>query len=237
MLPACQSKPSTADQTTSQSPADSSGKPVPPESTPEVSAGATPNDFLIVPGERVGPVTRTTSEADLITRLGASVVTAGDTLYGPEGEEFLGTTLYKGTADALEVIYADTQRTKPKTITIMPQTGNEAGNPTPTRWRTTNGLGIGTTLNELEKRNGKPFQVWGFDWDYGGTVSNWQGGKLTQSGKQAFMSLMLGPTSTQRSAQAKSYATLLGDTEFLSSLPAMQKLNPFVRKIQLTFER
>jgi hypothetical protein len=34
------------------------------------------------------------------------------------------------------------------------------------------------TLAEIEKINGKPFKLYGFEWDFGGRSSNWQGGEL-----------------------------------------------------------
>ena len=33
-------------------------------------------------------------------------------------------------------------------------------------------------IEEVEKINGKPFKIAGFEWDYGGYVSNWTGGSL-----------------------------------------------------------
>jgi hypothetical protein len=34
------------------------------------------------------------------------------------------------------------------------------------------------SLGEVEIANGGPFTLYGFAWDYGGTVSDWQGGAL-----------------------------------------------------------
>jgi hypothetical protein len=39
-------------------------------------------------------------------------------------------------------------------------------------------LRIGATLEEVQRLNGKPFKLMGFDWSYGGTVSDWNGGAL-----------------------------------------------------------
>lgn len=238
-LVACQSKPSTTEQT---------GKPVKTDSATTVqttkSEGAidvktTATDFLIIPGKQVGPIKATTSEAELLKLLGPSVVTAGDTLYGPEGAEFIGTTLYKNTSDEVQIIYTDEKRTKPETILIRPQLTDDEGEPLknvmPTRWATADGLRIGTTLKELEQRNGKPFKLWGFAWDYGGMVSNWQGGKLEPANKKMFLSIGLGPSATQTPAQEKAYNKLMGDSEFLSSLAAMRVLNPVVQSMQVSF--
>ena len=43
--------------------------------------------------------------------------------------------------------------------------------PTPTcRWQTSNGIRFGTRLTELEERNGGPFTISGFGYNYGGNV-------------------------------------------------------------------
>jgi len=46
-------------------------------------------------------------------------------------------------------------------------------------------IGIGTTLKAIERLNGRPFQLAGFDFDYSGTVTSWQGGRLEKIGGSA----------------------------------------------------
>jgi hypothetical protein len=46
------------------------------------------------------------------------------------------------------------------------------------RWRLDNGIGIGTPLAKVVAMNGKPIRFFGFDWDYGGAITDWNGGKL-----------------------------------------------------------
>ena len=46
------------------------------------------------------------------------------------------------------------------------------------RWRDASGLRRGMTLSELVALNGAPISFYGLDWDYGGTVQDWHGGKL-----------------------------------------------------------
>ncbi|QHV94158.1 hypothetical protein [Spirosoma endbachense] len=237
-LTACQPKRSTTDQAIKQPHADSQA--VVGSARSDNPDQVIANDFLIVPGKQVGPIRPSTSEADLLRLLGPSVVTVGDTLYGAEGEEFLGTTLYKGTADEVQIIYTDNEkRTQPQTVLIRPKRFNDEGFPipnvAPTRWITASGLRIGTTLKELEKQNGKPFKIWGFEWDYGGMVSTWQGGKLTPLNKKSFLSISLAAPVTRTPAQEKAYKGLMGDSEFLSSVAAMQVLNPSVQGMQVSF--
>ena len=44
-------------------------------------------------------------------------------------------------------------------------------------WRAA-GLALGDSLAHAQQANGKPFELWGFSWDYGGYVSDLKGGKL-----------------------------------------------------------
>lgn len=217
----------------------------PVDSTTAVSstsvAGAAANDFLIVPGERVGPITAKTSEADLLEQLGKSIVTADDTLYGPEGSTFLGTTLYKGTPDEVHIIYSDERRSKPETVLIRPTLVDDEGNPIPglaaSQWHTTDGLRIGTTLKELEQRNGKPFKIWGFAWDYGGVLSDWQGGQMSKLAKKTPITITFGPPAIMTAKQEKAYNSVMGDSQFVSSIPDLQVLNPIVVTIGVGFDR
>lgn len=50
-----------------------------------------------------------------------------------------------------------------------------------THWRDANGLHPGMTLAELVTLNGAPVSFYGLDWDYGGAVQDWHGGKLANA--------------------------------------------------------
>lgn len=54
------------------------------------------------------------------------------------------------------------------------------------KWNSATGVQIGTTLEELNKMNGKPVSFYGFGWDYSGAV-DWNGGKLANSGLAVFL--------------------------------------------------
>jgi hypothetical protein len=45
-------------------------------------------------------------------------------------------------------------------------------------WHAASGLRTGMTLAELVALNGAPVSFYGLNWDYGGTVQDWHGGKL-----------------------------------------------------------
>ncbi len=103
------------------------------------------------------------------------------------------------------------------------------------KWHLANSVSFGTSLRELERLNGRPFQLAGFEWDYSGMVTNWNGGNLQQSWNSCGQVLIrlqpryppTGPTAQQQ----KLYQQVMGDGSFLSSNPAMQQLNPIVYAI------
>ncbi|MEO6138865.1 MAG: hypothetical protein ABIP11_09405 [Luteimonas sp.] len=51
------------------------------------------------------------------------------------------------------------------------------------RWQLDNGVAIGMPLSKLQALNGRPIRFTGFDWDYGGAISDWNGGRLQPDDK------------------------------------------------------
>jgi len=138
-----------------------------PDTAVSTGPAAMTDDWLILPGERVGPVTLTTSEAELLSRLGDDAIARRE-IYLAEGFCTAGTVLYPGTPDSLDIAWADSARTRPAFVRI---TG--AGS----RWVTPAGVRIGSTLEELEAIHGGPLTFSGFGWDYGGGLGwpEWNG--------------------------------------------------------------
>jgi hypothetical protein len=91
------------------------------------------------------------------------------------------------------------------------------------QWRTAQGIRRGTTLAEVEALNGRPFKLYGFGFDYGGTTLDWNGGSLaTQAG---------GCTLTLRfmMREGADNAGIYGEERsFMSDDPAMRKAAPVV---------
>jgi hypothetical protein len=89
-------------------------------------------------------------------------------------------------------------------------------------------VSLGTSLRDLERTNGRPFVLTGFGWDYGGGVVDWRGGALAGLLGDG-VRLFLAPPPPRRADGA--YATVLGDREYASSLPAMRRLAPAVWQV------
>ncbi len=103
------------------------------------------------------------------------------------------------------------------------------------RWTGPLGIRIGTTSTELERLNGKPYKFLGFDWDYGGYVSNWADGTLARAFLEpGQLSIRLTPPELAEGVErAADYPA--GDAEFASDLPAMREQPAVVAEIGLGF--
>jgi hypothetical protein len=193
-------------------------------------------DWLIVPGVRVGPIKASSSEEDLRNSFGARAVTSKEIDVG-EGMTEPGTVVYEGiSGKALGVLWKDKLRTRPSVVFVCYGQIRNLKRSGSCSWRTPDGISFGTTLDDLERRNGKPFRLLGFGWDYPGTVVSWEDGRLakplTGSGR---LLVRLIPIVTRLPSGESSSEAVMGDKEILSSFPLMQKLNPVVYSLQFEF--
>lgn len=178
------------------------------------TAAAQNNDFLIVPGERVGRITGDASERSLRALYGDDRVQS--VLVG-RGEGFVcrGSRVLFDDGEYLEITWLDTEsKASPDAVHIRGA-----------RWRTGNGIGLGVSLRKLEEINGKPFRLMGFDWDYGGAVISWDGGSLEQTAGDSILALTPNTEDRVRATPAEN-TQVSGEREFSSGHPVMQKLNP-----------
>lgn len=162
----------------------------------------------------------TDSEEKLRARLGGERVQR-DTVWVGEGDFDLGTVLFpEDPRRRLSVQWSDADhRTTPEIVRI------EGGNSS--TWRLSPGIRIGSSLAEIEKLNGRPFMLAGFEWDYGGTVGSWEGGHLdTLWGKHVLLRFKVDSAADPALVQQ-----VLGDRLFPSSHPAMRALDPRVYDI------
>jgi hypothetical protein len=223
-LGACQS--GTRDAAGAPAAVDSSGDRL--ASTPKADITSTPLDssvaaWKITPGQ-FGSITSHTSEADLRRRYQQSVDTTRVQL--GEGETTPGTILFPGDSlQRAEIIWQDTvNRRQPARVILR---GDRS------RWQLSHGITLGTTLQELERLNGRPFTLAGFGWDYAGVITDWKGGALDSA--LAGIKLYLDPGPAQY--ESAPYSQVLGDRDYASSLPAMQQLRPKVTQIFVDFDQ
>jgi len=119
----------------------------------------------------------------------------------------------------VEVLWADARRrTRPAVVRV-----EEAKS----RW-TFAGFGPGATLAQVEKANGgAPFELSGFDLDYGGRVTDWNG--ALASSCALTVRFAKDPKASEKAAEAVS-----GDRTFRSSDPRMRAVRPRVEGIGLS---
>lgn len=128
------------------------------------------NDWLIVPGERIGPIPTSVTRAGLDRLLGKDkvhdqLVDRGD---GPEP----GTVVFSETPGAaLAIFWRDSRTVNDVRICYRPEDS-------PCRWHTKDDIILGTSLERLEALNGRAFEMtregsWG-------AVTSWRSGRLAE---------------------------------------------------------
>ena len=170
------------------------------------------------------------NEAELIEKFGRENVT-WDTVYGAEGAVSMATLLYKGTCDQVEITWKNLKNKsgiQKVTLNAMYDEKQEKLI-TFSHWKTSYGIMLGTTLKELETMNELPFIFFGFGWDYGGIISEFNSGKLTKLP----LSLQLGISDIANDSNNPDYEMLMGDNEFNSDDAEAQRLNPVVVSISV----
>ncbi|TYL93986.1 hypothetical protein FXB40_19290 [Bradyrhizobium rifense] len=116
------------------------------------------------------PVSSDDTERSLKQRYGKDAVMQD--LPGAEGEKYKGLVLFPKAMDRRnEVAFSNDKAMRASGLTL----GDTART---SRW-SVGGVTIGSSLADVQKANGKPFMVAGFEWDYGGFVTDWKGGALS----------------------------------------------------------
>ncbi|MEM1310613.1 MAG: hypothetical protein AAGF98_14155 [Cyanobacteria bacterium P01_H01_bin.153] len=167
-------------------------------------------DTTVVPGDRVGPVTNDTSRADLATMFGEAALEDTEIAVG-EGFTESGTVVTPEQGKSFAVIWVDESQSEPATVKDFGPA-----------WQTPEGIGIGTDLAELQQILG-PFELYGFGWDYGGTLVL-EGSSL--SNYHGALVLRLQPaTAALIEQQPNAFESVQGDKLLSSDDPNLADLN------------
>lgn len=139
-----------------------------------------------------------------------------------EGETVTASVIFpRDKARRIEVLWIDEKRRRnPSEI----RTGIDAA------WRTEHGIRRGMSLHEVEALNGRPFELWGFGFDYGGTTLDWKGGALEKQAGGCRLSLRF----TMREG-ADNSGVYIGEQSLMSDSDAMRKAAPVVDAVGLRF--
>jgi hypothetical protein len=172
-----------------------------------------PNEYIL------DSLLEMSSEAQLIAKYGKGNVVR-DTAYYPEGAgEYFVSVLFPNTADSrLEITWNDS-------ITFSSLNAIMISNDS-SRWKTSEGITVGTTLKELIEINKKDVKFSGLGWDYGGYV-NWDGGALQHRG----LSIVLdAPAELNEGIQLDS---IYGDQTISSNARLLAKMTLVVSQLTL----
>jgi hypothetical protein len=170
----------------------------------------------------------TTSEAALVRQYGRANVVRGP-VYVAEGNETRGTIVFpKDEAKRVEIVWRNSrQYQRPEWIRV----------PAGSRWTTFAGIRNGTSLADVEKLNGKPFQLSGFDWDFGGLVTDWRKGALAKLGVPCSLQVRFDRTIPDRATavQQRAADATSGERDLLSSSPDLRRFPVQVNEIVIQY--
>lgn len=194
-------------------------------------------DWSIVPGERVGPVTAAATRQSLPSLFpGTKIV--DDLMELDEGMLSPATFVHKDEPSReLAIVWnGKSAQAHPKQIFLCFGRHNGA-----CEWQAANGIHKGTRLHELEAKNGRPFTIAGFGWNYGGNVTSWNGGALSKWDATDSLVLTLDaerlPSGRYRVSLTPEEAhSIQGDHPVSSDAPAMRKLDPLVVGMLFKFQ-
>ena len=165
-----------------------------------------------------------TTLQDLQQRFGEANVSARE-IPGAEGERMRGVVLFPDDPTRRATLYfQDPEHLQGLSMISVDEADSH--------WKLPSGIGIGASLADVQSRNGGPFTFSGFDWDYGGTITDWRGGKLKPANDNAVSERMQLRMPADGSGE-KPYP--MGDSEFSSDDPRWKDLGIAVGGISVGF--
>lgn len=163
----------------------------------------------------------------MIARYGAERVTR-QSVDLAEGESEITTVLFSGDSlRRLEIFWTDT------TARSAPASARLQGDAS--HWVIGKGVTLGATLADVERANGRPFTLTGFNWDYAGTVISWEGGQLDSlpPGMNRII-VRFQPSAPDQISDAER-GPITGDRDVASTNPVMRRVQPRVYAIEIWF--
>ena len=205
--------------------------------TGQVPAAA--NDWMIVPGVRVGPVNSTIVHDDLKKLFPGSTIVDQE-LELDEGMVFPATIIDQNVpGESLSIVWtgkgADAH---PKQVFLC--RGRRRGMCKYHAAGPGGDIATGTKLSELETMNGKPFTLGGFGWTYGSNISSWDGGKLAAWDCNGTLSIAMDGERNREGGLTMPLAsdergTFTGNRPIPTTTPALRKLNPAITEMLFIF--
>jgi hypothetical protein len=206
-------------------PVDPDGQPPPAETAPAAAPRAARNQSTAAPPHTVacsGAFAKNSSHIRLAQIFGPQNLTYTE-VAGGQNTKLQGSVLYpKDPKRHLEVMWKnESSRANTSVIAINGQS----------TWSGPKGLHLGLPIAAVEKLNGKPFQLAGFDQDNPGAALDWQGGALEKIPGDCKVSVRLAPDpkASDDARKEASGATLM------SNDAAVRAVKPTVAEILIGY--
>ena len=165
-----------------------------------------------------GPVTPNMSAKAILTAFGNEARRAD--VPGMAGKPVKGVVLYPDDpARRLEIAFWDDAQTAVESVTTAAKA---------TAWTGPWGLHAGSTLAEVVAANGQNFSLTGFNWDYGGYISNFWGGKLLKPHGGCAVQIRFAPA-----RGVKLPGEITGDHDLDSAMPLVKAADPRIDRLSI----
>lgn len=126
------------------------------------------------------------------------------------GSEYL---IYSGTKNEVTIRFGDDKKSN-----------NITFNTKESAWKLPTWLYVGMPLKEVVAINGRDFSIYGFEWDYSGTLVDWNNGNLQNKG----VSIVL---AAPDSVNQTTYGKFLGERKYSTAEPEFKDLGLYVHEI------
>ncbi|MFT3996616.1 MAG: hypothetical protein QM667_04350 [Asticcacaulis sp.] len=167
-----------------------------------------------------GPVTKGATAAGILQSFGAQA--REETIPGPEGTTQDAVVLYPDDP-ARKVVITFWDEAKTQLADVRAGRGAVA-------WGGPGHIRIGSPLKEVETANGKGFDLYGFEWDYGGYAADFKGGTLGALPGGCVLSLRFAPPEGHTAALGND---IVGDRQIASANANMQALQPVLVEMSI----
>ena len=196
-----------------------------PEPAPPAPAVQSPDQqpVLTLPGRFAADTTVTSLEQ----QFGKTHVRI-EPIPGGEGTTLRGVVLYPDDASRRAYLYFQDEKTLHGLHMVRIIDPNSM-------WTVDPGIRIGMPLPELLRINGKPIKFTGFDWDYGGGVSDWNDGALAPRDGEMTRRMVRMDLPQQARGDTPHEDLPIGDGEFASDDPRFADLQAVVSEIGMSF--
>jgi len=171
-----------------------------------------------------GPFAKDSDHKRLVAAFGRGNVVR-KAIHDPEGVEVKASIVFpKDPARRLLVLWHDEKALKRPARVVLEGSS----------WSGPQGLKMGSPIEAVQRINGKPFTLYGFDWDYGGSTESWNGGALGNLPGGCIFSPIFEPDDTTSDEIQNAVS---GDTQFASDSQAMRAAKGRIRSLHLRYPR